>query len=342
MSDHARKRLIARPRGFERRRNIFQRFKSWRREIGGNALHFFLRKLQRARAANLLELARHLTAHFLNADRIDQNLDARLVHIVAASRLVVDAHHRFDECEYVGAGNEIADHMSDVRRTSHAAAGINAIADFTGVVLHDLNGEVMKLKHRTIGLSARDRDLELAREVGELRMQRGPLPDDLGEDARVFDLVGCSAREMIGRNVADAIAARLQRVHLYRRQLGQNVGNVHQLRPVELDVLPGREMAIALVVTARDMRELAQLARAQRAVGNGDAQHVGVKLQVETVHQPQWLELVFRQFAAQAPLDLITELLHPFRHEARVKLVIPIHGAPACRDRCGRWVLPRE
>ena len=50
-------------------------------------------------------------------------------------------------------------------------------------------------------------------------------------------------------------------------------------------------MAVAAVVVARDVRQLAQLLRVQRAVGDGDAQHVGVQLQVDAVHQPQRPEL---------------------------------------------------
>ena len=52
------------------------------------------------------------------------------------------------------------------------------------------------------------------------------------------------------------------------------------------------EMAEAAIVAPRDMGEHAQLPRRQRAVGDGDAQHIGVKLQIEPVHQPQRLELV--------------------------------------------------
>jgi hypothetical protein len=40
---------------------------------------------------------------------------------------------------------------------------------------------------------AGDRDLELARQEREFRMQRRPLPQDFGPDARILDLVGARA-----------------------------------------------------------------------------------------------------------------------------------------------------
>jgi hypothetical protein len=51
-------------------------------------------------------------------------------------------------------------------------------------------------------------------------------------------------------------------------------------------------MPVATVIGLGDMGELAHLLRRQRAIGDGDAQHIGVKLQVEAVHQPQRPELI--------------------------------------------------
>ena len=80
-------------------------------------------------------------------------------------------------------------------------------------------------------------------------------------------------------------------MHLDAGEVGEDLRHVGQRRPVVLDVLARREMAVALVVVAGDVAEHAQLLRVQRAVGDRDAQHVGVELQVDAVHQPQRPEL---------------------------------------------------
>ncbi len=193
-----------------------------------------------------------------------------------------------------------------------------------------------------------DGDLELARQEREFGMERRPLPQDFGVRARIGDFVMRDSGEMVRRDVADAISRGLDRVHLDARELGQNVGRVLERRPVELDILPGGEMAVAAVVIPRDLGELAHLARVEHAIGNGDAQHVGVKLQIEAVHQPMRAELLLGQFAAEAPRHLITELLDARGDEGGVEIVIMIHdrspsrpwdpsGAPdltpACPDR---------
>ena len=96
-------------------------------------------------------------------------------------------------------------------------------------------------------------------------------------------------------------------MHLDRCKLGQNIRAIGECRPVELDVLPCREMAIAAIVAPRDEGELAHLARRQSPIRHGDAQHIGVQLQIDAVHEAQRLELILGQFAREAPRDLIAE-----------------------------------
>ena len=106
----------------------------------------------------------------------------------------------------------------------------------------------------------------------------------------------------------------------------QDVRHVLQLRPVELQVLPRGEVAVALVVVARDVGELPHLARVERAVGDGDPQHVGVELQVDAVLQPERLELLLVELAGEPPRDLVAELRDPLADEGVIELVVAIHG----------------
>ena len=55
--------------------------------------------------------------HFL-----DQNLDPRLVDVVPPAKSVVDPQDRIEVIEHFLAGKELADHVADDGRTSHAAA----------------------------------------------------------------------------------------------------------------------------------------------------------------------------------------------------------------------------
>ncbi len=114
-------------------------------------------------------------------------------------------------------------------------------------------------------------------------------------------------------------------MHFDLGKIKQCIGNFIKLRPVILDILPGREMSVSLVITTRDIAKLAQLLRAQRSIGNSNAQHVGMQLKVNTVHQAQWAKLVFGNIARKTTFYLFTELLGTFQHQLAVKIIIAIH-----------------
>ena len=240
---------------------------------------------------------------------VQEDLDARLELVVAPAFHVVDAQDRLDVAEKIALGQEFAHLAADEGRPAEAAADIDGKAELALFVAHDLEPDVVRLDDRAVMRSAIDGDLELARQEREFRMERRPLAQDLGVGPRIGDLVVRDAGEMVRGNVAHAIARGLDRVHFDGRKLGEDVGCVLQGRPVVLDVLPGGEMPVAAIVFARDLGELAHLARVQGAVGHGDAQHVGMELQIEPVHQAMRAKLLLGQFAGEPARDLIAELL---------------------------------
>jgi hypothetical protein len=243
-----------------------------------------------ARTALLLEEGLlDLRDDLLGAGLVHEDLDARLVLVVPPSLAVVDVQDRLEVGQQVGLRQELPHRLADHRRAPEPAAHDHLVARLARVAPHHPEPDVVRLGHRPVVRRAGDRDLELARQPGELGVIRRPLPDQLGGGPRVLDLVGGGAREMVGGHVADAVAGGLDRVHLDLRQRLEHVRHVAQARPVELHVLPRREMAVAAVPALGDMGELAHLRAVQRAVGDGDAQHVGVELQVEAVHQPSGL-----------------------------------------------------
>ena len=199
---------------------------------------------------------------------------------------------------------QVADH----RRAAETAADPDGEAQPAVGVALGVKPDVVDLRRGAVVRRAGHRDLELARQEDEFRVQRRPLAQDFGIGARIDDLVGGRTGEMVGGDVADAVARGLDGVHLDLSEMIEDVRDVLQRRPVELQVLPGGEVAVAAVVFARDESERPQLRRVERAIGNGDAQHIGVKLQVDAVHQAQRLELLLGQLARQPPRHLAAEL----------------------------------
>ena len=252
----------------------------------------------------------------------DQDLDARLVHVIAPAERVVDAQDAFDIAQQVAHRQPFADFDRDAGGAAEAAAGIDFESGVTVFVALGENADVMRAHGGAVVRAAGDGDFELARQIGEFRVVGGPLAEDFRVEARVHDLIGGGTGEMVGGDVADAIAAGLDGVHVRLRQSGEDGGRVFQTRPVELDVLARGEMAVATVVMAGDIGELAHLGRAEHAVGDRDAQHVAVQLEVEPVHQPQRLELILGELAGEAAGGLVAELGRAVAQELAVVFVV--------------------
>ena len=326
-----------------------------RLEIGVDRVDVGLRQLEVA-VLERLPLGLDLPGEILRAQFVDEDLDTRLPLVVAAAVQIVHAHDRGDVGEQIAARQEIPDLLGEKRRTALAAADPDGETELALCVLLEVQADIVGLDRRAVAFRAGQRDLELARQIGEFRMHRRPLPEDLGIGARIGHLVGGGACEMVGADVADAVAAGLQRMHLDRGEIGERGRNLRQRRPMELHVLARGEMAVALAVLAADMRQHPELARRQRAIGNGDTQHIGVKLEIDAVHQPERPELLLGDLAGEPALDLVAELGDAGADKLVVELIVTVHArlsgvvsggpplpatrrgrAPVCQDRCGRW-----
>ncbi len=240
--------------------------------------------------------------------------------------------------------DEGPDELGDHRCAAHAAADPDLPADLAFGVHDGLQPDIVEFDRGAVGRRCRHREFELARQVRELRVKARPLAKDFGHGPRIEKFVRGGARELVGRDIADAIARSLDRVHLHFIEVLDHVGHIAQPRPVELDVGAGGEVAVAAVIGTRDVGELAQLPGPQRPVGDRNAEHIGVQLQIEPVHQPQRPELVLVDLAAYAPHHLVAELRGTLLHERRVELVISIHDRPGpdAGDRSAEPSAPRR
>ena len=266
----------------------------------------------------------HLSELF-GAGGLDQYLDASAMDIVATAETVVDAQHGLEIGDQVEFRQELANPVADHRHPAQAAADVDRIAELAGLVAHDMDADIVDLRRRAIARGRGERDLELARQPVEFRVERGPLARQLAIRAGVDQFVARHAGQVVAGDVADAVAGGLDRVHFHRGQIGQDVRHFLQLRPVVLDVLACREVAVALVVAACDMRQHAELPGGEQAVWNRHPQHRREALKIQAVAQPQRLELLFVELAGEKALGLIAKLCNAFVDQRLVEFVVAIH-----------------
>ena len=98
-------------------------------EIGGDALRVRALPLRSMRMRALGVFGLDLRLELLGADLVHEDLDARLVLVVAAAIEIVDAHDGFEIADQLMLGQEVAHRDADHRRAAQAAADDHFPAD---------------------------------------------------------------------------------------------------------------------------------------------------------------------------------------------------------------------
>ena len=142
-----------------------------RRDVGDD------RRIKRQRAVlDRLPLGLDFLGELLGALVMHQDLDARLVDIVAPAVLIVEPQHRLDVAQEVALGQERLDDLGEERRAAKPAADRDLEAESRrrryGAAAAT---EIVDRERGAVVLRRADRDLELARQEREFRMQRDML-----------------------------------------------------------------------------------------------------------------------------------------------------------------------
>ena len=122
--------------------DVGQRLVGGRGEVPGDALELRVRDDGR-RILQQRPFLFHAARELLHAQRLHEDLDARLPDVVAAAVAVVDAQDGLAVREHVAPRHEVADYRRQDRRAAHAAARIEAQAQLALGVAHELDADVV-------------------------------------------------------------------------------------------------------------------------------------------------------------------------------------------------------
>jgi hypothetical protein len=76
-------------------------------------------------------------------------------------------------------------------------------------------------------------------------------------------------------------------MHSHFRQFMQYFWYILKFGPIELDILACSEMTEAAIISTGNVRQFRKLFATQLAIGNGDPEHMGMALLVQTIPQSQ-------------------------------------------------------
>ena len=107
-----------------------------------------------------------------------QNLDARLVRVVAPPQHVIDAHYRFQIGQKFVFRHKFGELFGNEGRAPLTAADMNLITNLTGFIAHNDNADIVQFDGCAVMRMAGHRNFKLARQIRKFRMEGRPLPDD--------------------------------------------------------------------------------------------------------------------------------------------------------------------
>ncbi len=247
----------------------------------------------------LLQLLFDLGPKGVDAHSVDVELDAGF-HPVAAQLVgaVEDANDGLADPEVVLDGDEVVEGVGEPGHDGSAASGDHFEAASLHAVFVNpspwLEGEIVNGGYHAIVIAAGEGHLELSGEGLGLGVADEPAGEGGEVGADVEGLVGGDAGERTADDVSDGVAAGLPGGEARFAQNAHHVGGVFQLDEVELDVLPGGDVALVEGnVLFDDFAHGLELIGGEAAGGHLDAYHVdvGLALAVYAADEPVGGEL---------------------------------------------------
>ena len=229
------------------------------------------RRAVRQRVPEVL-LLEHL-AELLRAPVRDQELDPGPVPQPAVAVVAEQPGHPGPDLGDLAGPDERAQPLADHRVGGQAAADPQVVPGLPVVVDHADERDVVDLVDGALRRAAADRGLELARQVGERGVADVALGDRVDLRRGVDDLAGVDAGQRAAEDDPRGVAAGLGGGQADRFERVPDVGDVLDLDPVQLDVLPVGHVRRAARVPARDVGDDAQLVVGQLAAVDADPQH---------------------------------------------------------------------
>jgi hypothetical protein len=254
----------------------------------------------------------------LGADLVDRPLEPRLGLVVAVADPVEHPDHGVGGLEDLAGGNEFLDRERAAPQGRQPTAGEHPEPDLLAApgrgALAGEKAQVVDERLRAIGATAAaDRRFELARQGRRVRPAQQVASERLDVGRRIERLVLGDAGERAARPVAHRVAAGLLGGDPGIGEPAQRRLGVGQRHEVILDVLPGRDVALAAAVDLGDITERQELRRGDEAAGQLGADHhdAVLALTVDAVQQAEPAPVVGGKLA-------VLERFEPFDEQVNV------------------------
>ena len=248
----------------------------------------------------------HATAQLVDAQLVDDPLQAGAQLVVAIARLVEHPQHGLDRGQQVFTRCELLNRQRRVRVGAETAGDVDPEAGLGRAVVEGPrrgdHTDVVEHRLAAVGRAAGEVDLELARQPLAQRVAHEVLERRLGPRGHVKELVRARTGQVTRHHVAHRVAARLTSGQADRAEGAHHVGHLGQLDVVDLHVLSRGDVPPAARVRLGEVAHEVHLLGRDRAGGQLDAHHLvgaALALAVDAVVEAHHPEHVFAELARE-------------------------------------------
>ena len=250
------------------------------------------------------------SAHFFDAELVDDPLQSRAQLVVAVAGLVENAQCRLDRRQQVLAAREVLECERRMRCRSEPTRDVHAEAVFDlagrGLAGDGDDSDVVEHRLAAVRRATGEVDLELAWQALADRVAHEVTERRLGPRGDVELLVRACAGEVTSHHVAHGVTTRLTTGETDRGELAQEVGDAAKLHEVELDVLSRGDVAPAAREVSGEFGHQLELVRSDRTRRQLDAHHLvgaALALAIDAVVESHHAEHVLGDLAREVLLD---------------------------------------
>jgi hypothetical protein len=245
---------------------------------------------QREVGQGVAEPPLHLCAHPLGTEVVDHELQPRLdARDAVAEVLLPGVEQRAQDGQRLVDADEHPEVARDARHGGEPSADEDAepvLAAARRIAAAPDQGDAVDLR-RVAPVGARgDGDLVLARQVRVVGVPVEEARHLVQHGRHVEELVLRDPRERAARGVAHGVAAAARGRQTDAVELGEDRRKRGEREVVELDRLPGRQLAGALAVLVGELADGAELRRGDATGGQLDPQHERADLRLVVVEAP--------------------------------------------------------
>ena len=222
----------------------------------------------------------------LGAELLGQVAHAGQAAVLPVAQLAEDLGHAPAELDRLVGPDEDVDVRRHPLAVGQPAADEHVEPDGPVAVLGRPQADVVDLDPGAVLQAAGHGDLELAGQVGVLAVAGEVGGDGLGHREGLDHLAGIDARHRARAHVAGGVAAGLDGGQAHVPEALPDAGDVGDADPVQLDVLAGREVGVAVAEDRAVVgslgegvgrhADLADLRRGHHPAGHLDPHHEGV------------------------------------------------------------------